>query len=263
MSIAKGPQMILEKCLPELSSRGLLPAHYESIVVVGSTARGWANEGSDFDAYVITAEPWRGPRAIETRLRVTPETVPVAVEFVDGRRWEIKYFLQSQIDQVLDKVAAEPSADATPDSELTLPEQLLLVRLAYAVALAGEEKLAAFQRRIRESRFRSVLVSEALDLLDSCSEDAVGALESGDRETAVVAAKRAFIHAVHALLASHDEYESGKWRSRAMRLVDPEELPFDEYWSIETMRSFDPAAAHLWVEQVLTTCQRISAEIEI
>jgi uncharacterized protein len=45
-----------------------------------------------------------------------------------------------------------------------------------------------------------------------------------------VATKRAFIHAVQALLASHDEYESGKWRSRAIRLLDPEELPFDQYW---------------------------------
>jgi predicted nucleotidyltransferase len=259
----EGRGVTLEKCLPELSNRGLLPANYESIVVVGSRARGWANEGSDCDIYVITAEPWHGPRTMETRLHVTPETVPIAVEFVDERRWEIKYFLQSQIDQVLDKVTSEQSADGTTDSEVTLPEQLLLVRLAYAIAVAGEEKLAVCQRRIRESRFRSVLVSQALDLLDSCSEDAVGALGSGDRETAVVATKRAFIHAVQALLASHDEYESGKWRSRAMRLLDPEELPFDEYWAIETMRTFDPEAAHLWVEQVLTTCQRISAGIEI
>jgi hypothetical protein len=250
----------LKQCLPELSSRGLLPAEYDSVVVVGSTARGWANQGSDFDAYVIVSEPWDGPRTVESHLPVKPGTVPIAVDHVNGRRWEIKYYLVSQIDQVLAKVT---DTDGLPADELTQPERMLVIRLAHAVPLAGGELLAVWQRRIHGSRFRSSLVAQALEFFDSFAEDAVGALDDGQWETAVVAAKLAFEHVVEAVLGSHAQYDGRKWRGRMMRDLDPKQLPFDEYWSIETMRDFDPTAPRAWVERVLLTGQRICEEVEL
>ena len=252
--------MNLEQSLPVLASRELLPADYDAVIVVGSTARGWANQGSDFDVYVITTQPWEGRRTVESRLPVTPETVPIAVEHVDGQRWEVKYYLRDQIDQVLAKVT---DTDGLPADELTQLERMLVIRIIHGVAVVGGELVAEWQRRIAGSRFRASVVAQALEFFDSYTEDAVGALADEQWETAVITTKHAFEYVVEALLGSHGQYDGRKWRARMKRSLDPKELPFEEYWSIETMCDFDAEVPRAWVERVLETGQRICAEIEL
>ncbi len=54
-----------------------------------------------------------------------------------------------------------------------------------------------------------------------------------------------------------------KWRSRRMRLVDTPVLPYERYWELETMRTFDPEAPEVWVREVIAVCQRISMEVSV
>jgi hypothetical protein len=108
------------------------------------------------------------------------------------------------------------------------------------------------------------MVARSLDYLDLSTEDATGQLDNDDVESAVIAAKLAFGSAVDALLASHGEFgHNEKWRARRMRAVTPKELSFEDYWSVETMRDFDPATPRSWVEQVLARCNRIATEVVV
>jgi hypothetical protein len=108
------------------------------------------------------------------------------------------------------------------------------------------------------------VASQALYLLDHYTEDAVGMRANNDMNSAVLAARQALGFAVDALLASHGELETQpKWRARRMREVLPSELSYDEYWDLETMRSYDKDAPERWVDEVLLLCQRIAAAVNL
>lgn len=253
-----------ESCLNQLAARGLLPEPCESAFVVGSFARGWENPGSDLDIYVVMPAPWQGPVTQQIAVTAHPGTVPATIEFVDHVRWEVKYWLDSQIAQVIARVSADRLERRDfSDPGLSLTELLLLGRLPHAIPLSGESWLRQQQERVRASAFRSVMINRALTMVDGCSEDAVGLMKAGDLESAVVSAKQAFTNAVEALLASYGEVEGTKWRARGFREADPKELSFDDYWEIETMTGYQPESQWRWVERVLQVCQRISTEIRL
>jgi hypothetical protein len=46
-------------------------------------------------------------------------------------------------------------------------------------------------------------------------------------------------------------------------MLQPPELSFDDYWQLETMRSYDPETPEKWVEEVLRTCQHVSTEVRL
>ncbi len=256
--------MKLENCLKELAGLGLLPVRCEAALVVASVARGWHNPGSDLDLYFVTREPWIGRTDQRIRIATSEEPVPVAVCHVDGRRWEIKYWLDSQVAAVIEAVSRERlDSGAYADDDLTETEELLLARIPHAVPLDGTGWLAKSQDAVRDSAFRTIRVTRSLNLMDQCTEDAVGLLEAADPQSAVLSAKNAFRHAVAAVLADCGEMSKPKWNVRAFQAATPKTLSFSDYWAIETMRGFDPSNPGGWVEEVLTVCQRISTEIEI
>jgi Nucleotidyltransferase domain len=253
----------IETYLSDLSAAGLLPDRYRAVLVVGSVSRGWANRGSDVDIYIVTDAPWRATdRAVPVLL--DPARVGVLMGTLDGRRCEVKYWLQTQVDQMLAKV----SPDRTGRSDeawttLSLPEKLFLERIRHAVALDGEDWLLSHRQAVLASAYRAVAVGQALGLLHGSVEDAVGQLESGDWDSAVMSAKGAFSYLVDALLAGQGEpVASPKWRARSLRQLDPPQLPYAEFWRVETMRTFDPADPRAWVEEVLVLCRRVCADID-
>jgi hypothetical protein len=251
-------------CLDELRRRDLLPADHHAVFVAGSLVRGWGNVSSDFDIYVVCAEAPTGTPAV-ANVGLRPDVVPVEVAYVNRQRWDIEYWTDGQVDQLLDKVSwHEFDTNQTAGDRLNRHEMDFLERLGYAVPVAGEDWLQRRRKQLDDSALRSVLVARALNFADLFVEDAVGQLKSDDVESAVLSARLAFGNAVDALLASGGQFgQSGKWRARRFRQVEQDVMSWDEYWTVETMRDYDPADPARWVESVVLMCRKISLEVSI
>lgn len=249
--------------LAELTARDLLPGDTRAVYLAGSKIRGWGNTGSDLDVYIVSDAPRTSPSTALARVALAPDRIPVEVVHVDGVRWDIEYWTDSQVGQMLAKVSRERfDTDQTAADLLSSHETDFLERLGSAVPLEGEAWLDQRKEDLRKSAIRALMVSRALNLADLFIEDTVGQLESGDDESAVLSARLAFGYAVNALHSAYGEFgHSGKWRARRFHHIEQTILPFEAYWALETMRDFDPEQPALWVGQILQTCQRISSEV--
>ncbi|WAZ21802.1 hypothetical protein STRCI_003001 [Streptomyces cinnabarinus] len=232
----------------------------------GSLVRGWGNATSDLDVHVVAPEAWQSSIDEAEHVALEPNTLPFEETFVEGRRWDVEYWTTGQVEQVLAKVSeAEFADDKGAWRTLSHHEIALLERLSFAAPADDGAWLGATRERLAASAHRSVLVSLCLRHADGSVEDAAGQLQAGDADSAVLSARRAFHFAVDGLQASLGQFGSlwPKWRSRRMRLVDTPVLPYERYWELETMRTFDPEAPEVWVREVIAVCQRISMEVSV
>jgi hypothetical protein len=256
----------LSGVLERLRDEKLLPAGALAVLCVGSVARGWANERSDYDLVVVTHEPFTDERVRSLPVPLEPGILPTVGVRVDGRRWEIKYWLDAHVDQMLAKITWERfEAGAHASRVLIDVEELALERLVSCITLTGDAWVETRRRELAGSAFRSFAVSRSLAGMDSAVEDALGQLGASDVESAVLSARRAVGHVVDALLESYGCYGSAqpKWRARRFREATPAEVPFGEYWALETMRDLDPAMPKRWVEQTVQWCRRLCMEVEV
>ena len=251
--------------LAPLRTRDLVPEGALAGFVVGSAARGWHNARSDFDIYVITTARWESSTSTPTPVPVDPPSVHSETFFDQDKRWEVTYWLDSQIDQMLAKVSWDAyEAGMVAEDALSWREELTLARLGNCLPLWGEDWITESRKRLTESAFRSVMVVRSLGKADDAVEDALGQMESGDLECATISARTAFGHAVDALLEGAGEYGSHmpKWRPKRLRAATQDVLPFDTYWAVETMQGCDPADPRPWITRVLTVCQDIAMRVE-
>lgn len=256
----------LTGCVDELDRRSLLPADRVAVAVVGSVARGWANVGSDYDIYVVAPTAWRHESARTVPVSLDPPAVSTLALMVDGRRWEVKYWLDSQVDQMLAKVTWQQfEHGSAAANSLVDAEEIFLERLATCVPLEGQAWVERRRTELDDSAFRAFVVTRSLAEADDCAEDALGQLASDDMESAVISAHRGLGFAVDALLESYGQYGSRtpKWRARRFRAAAPRQMSFEEYWALETMRGLDPEAPRSWIEHVVVVCKGLSAEVEI
>ena len=257
-------QMSTEEWLEPLRRRELIPEDSQAVVVVGSAARGWNNARSDHDVYVVTTRAWDTPTSRPIPMPLDPPGVQSETFHEDGRRWEVTYWLDGQIDQLLAKVSWEEYERGLAGEALTPREEVSLGRMANCLTLQGEDWVEVCRKRLADSAFKSFLVVRSLNLADDAVEDALGQLEAGNPESATISARRAFGHAVDALLESHGEFGSHmpKWRPTRLRAVAPEFLDFERYWALETMRGYDADDPKPWILEVLGLCQDISLRVE-
>jgi hypothetical protein len=251
--------------LSALTDAKLIPVGHQAVFLGGSVGRGWGNETSDFDFCVIVDEPWVriGQAQKVVRVPLDPPDVPHEIVYVDDRQWEVAYWLDRQVDQMLSKVHTTAQSP-DPLADMTLPEMGFLTRLGYATELDGGPWLSRRRKELAESPFTRLMTERALDMMDNATADAAGQLASGDVLSAVMSSRIAFGRAVDAVLASHGRFrESKKWRARQMAELSPPELPFERYWAVETMRDFDPDHPEVWVEEALMLCQELSCAIEL
>jgi hypothetical protein len=249
----------------ELDSRSCLPAERLALLVVGSMAQGWANEDSDLDMYVVTSELWSGSRA---RVAVPLDTdfVSAEVQYVEGRRCEIKYWLDSQVDQMLAHVTWEEFEQPSQAAKiLHVLEESFLERLVTCVPVEGEAWVRRRREQLQRSAFKALLVTRSLANSDGCCEDALGQLAAGDLHSAVLSARQALGFSVDGLLESAGCFGSHnpKWRARRFRAVAPPQMRFEDYWCLETMRTFDPKDPERWVIDVVRTCKNLHTLVEI
>lgn len=258
--------MDIKHVLRVLDGEQLIPAEPSAAYVVGSRARGWSNNKSDWDIYVITGEEWFSETGAVMPMALNPPRV-VSESFYHGEtRWEVTYWLASQVHQMLRKVSWEEFRRGLPAGQVLTPrEELFLGRLLDAAPLTGHEWLQEAREELERSAFRAFLLSRSLGLADDAVEDVLGQMESGELQSAVLSARAALKHAVDALLESHGEYGSliPKWRPQRFQAAKPSVISFEDYWSLETMRTYDPADPTRWIEEVLALCQEISMGVEV
>ncbi|MFD9004291.1 hypothetical protein ACFV0T_25600 [Streptomyces sp. NPDC059582] len=257
-------QVTTDEWLEPLRERELIPDGCLAALVVGSSARGWNNTRSDHDVYVITSRGWDTPTSRPIPVPLDPPGVCSETFHQDGRRWEVTYWLDGQIEQLLSKVSWAQYERAPAGEVLTPREEVSLGRIANCLTLLGEDWITERRRRLADSAFQSLLVVRSLNLADDAAEDALGQLESGNTHSATLSARRAFGHAVDALLESHGEFGSHmpKWRPNRLRIVAPQFLPFERYWALETMRGYDDTDPKPWIREVLALCQDICLRVE-
>lgn len=256
----------LLSCLEGLDGLGLLPASHLAVMCVGSMARGWANDGSDYDFNVVTTGPWYGPAVRTIPVALRPGSVPAAVEHVAGRRWEIKYWLDIQVDQMLAKVSWERFEERTATADaLTGTEELFLERLITCLTLSGTSWVRNRRLELGTTAFGAFMTARSLADADASIEDALGQLAADDIDSAVLSTRKAFGHVVDALLESHGTYGSRipKWRARRFHEVRPQQLSYEEYWAVETMRDLTPSRPGDWVIRTVQLCRDLSIDVEI
>jgi hypothetical protein len=247
-----------------LEKRGLLPDDTVAAFCVGSVARGWANEGSDYDVYVVTERLFDGDVTIRTPVPLDPDVIPIHV-MTDERRFEIKYWTDGQMQQMVDKVSRERFDRGGSIEPLIEVEQTCVERLLTCLPIVDDGWIAKIRSVVEDSAYREFTVVRSLAAAEKSVEDAVGALRSGDVYTAVLAAEIAFGRTVDALLESVGSYgaTTPKWRARRMLDAQPAALSFEEFWTKTTMADLDPENPTPWVEQIIDWCRRIPMDIEI
>lgn len=260
-------QISVDDWLSPLRERKLLPDETLAAFVVGSAARGWHNARSDYDIYIVTSKPTVSDTSSSLPVPLDPPTVTTETFYTQDKRWEVKYWLDTQIDQMLSKVSWDAYEEGSTAARLalTLVEELALSRLNSCLPLQGEEWVLNARRRLAKSAFRSFVVVRSLSEVDNAVEDALGQMESGDLESATISARNAFGYAIDALLESEGEYGSHlpKWRANRFKAAKPEALSFERYWELETMQTYDPADPKPWIKGILTLCQDIAMRVEV
>jgi hypothetical protein len=242
-----------------------IPKGTRAVLLVGSYARGWANAGSDMDVVVVATTR---PTGLATVLPVPldPPELPFVAWYVGSLAWEVKYWLVDQLEQVLGKVAWD-SFERNPAAgqSVTVQEELLLERLFTAVPLYGAEWLRQIRSRLSESAFRALVASRSLGEADMAIADALGQADAGDLTSATLSARNAYGHAVDALLESHDVYGSRivKWRARRVQEAALPELPFDDYWAVETMAGLDRDDLRTWITDTVKRTRRLIMAVEL
>ena len=265
-AVSPRPKWAASECLEVLAGHGALPSDCLAACAVGSLARGWANDRSDYDFNVVAQRQPRaaGSRTIRVPLRTS--TVPTRVLEVRGRRWELKYWTDAQVDEMLAKVAWERFGGSRAGADvLAVDEELFLERLLTCVPLTGADWAARRTAQLGASAFRAFVTTRSLTAADNCAEDALGQLAANDHLSAVLSAHKAWGHTVDALLESCGNFGSRipKWRARRFQETAPRELGFAEYWEIETMRGYDPGQPGPWIGEVIAKCRNLALEIEV
>ncbi|MGC5329152.1 nucleotidyltransferase domain-containing protein [Micromonospora sp. DT62] len=254
-----------EDILRTLREHKVLPDGARAAFVAGSVVRGWGNPGSDLDIYVVTDAPVEIPPSSRVPVALDPCAVPVKHLYVRGWRWDVEYWLDLQVDQLMHKLSWRSLDRSHADSELlTHWEVEFAARITHGISLTPPEWLSRRQRQVTASAFRSVVVTRALAIGERLVEDVVGQLEAGDSYSAVLSARMALGAHVDALLAMHGHlgvYE--KWRARAFAQSTQDVVSFEEYWDLETMRSYDVGQPNVYANQVLALCRRIAAQAVI
>ncbi|MBQ1050204.1 nucleotidyltransferase domain-containing protein [Micromonospora sp. C51] len=255
-----------DEWLDPLRKRNLLPDEVLAAFVVGSAARGWHNARSDYDIYIVTTSQRDPGKGDHIPIPLDPPFLMSEIFYAQNKRWEIKYWLDSQVDQMLDKVSWEAYERGTSaGGVLTLAEELMFSRLSNCLPLIGEEWVHERRRQLAKSAFRSFLLVRSLGAVDDAVEDALGQMEAGHLECAAISARNAFGHAIDALLESEGEFGSHqpKWRPNRFKAAAPAAVSFETYWALETMQTYDPVDPRPWIKSILTFCQDIAMGVEV
>jgi hypothetical protein len=247
--------------LGELVAHGVpLPSERLCAYLSGSFASGFAHAASDFDVFVVTEERYEpvDPTGVG-HVSIAPHDFPIVIRHLPAARCDVEYWQRVQVDRLIEKFAV-----GSGTLGFTVDDVDFLYRLSIAHPLEGEDWLRERQDALAGSAFRSMLVQQYFGTADSLFEDALGMLEIGDLNSAVLAAHDGYGRAVDGLLAAHGEFSPRrKWRARKFVAAAPPELDAEDHWAVETMRDLDPADPAAWVRSTIRSARDFMMEVEL
>lgn len=245
-----------------------VPGDAVCVFVSGSLVAGWGHFASDVDLYVVTGAPAPITPAAELELGLSSRPVPVLTATGrQGLRYDVEYWTTRQVDDLFEAVGAGPANAAGTGhvlgSHIAYADHDWFFRLSIGMPLLGDDWLQAAKERLAGAALPRILAAREFHEADGYIEDALGLLAAGDHESAVLAARLAFGHAVDGVLfARRSLAPNVKWRYRKLaELTDPPLAP-SEYWRLETARDLDLADPQPWVEQIVERCQSLMLEVD-
>lgn len=243
-----------------------LPTSAGSAFVSGSLLEGWGHATSDLDVYIVS-DDWSGLEDAETHatpVALEPSRILTAGVWVGEGRWDLQYWLAAQVDQVFAKVEGDPDSRPPELAPLGADEIEFLHRLSIGHPVFGGDWFAERVERLGRSRFQRMEAARMLASADGFLDDALGLLETGDLESAVLAAHRSLRFTIDGFLCHYGELNpSEKWRARKFRRAQPAEISWDEYWALETMRDLDRDDPAAWVLRVVERCRELQAGVPL
>jgi hypothetical protein len=237
-----------------------LPERACCVYLSGSFASGMAHAASDFDVFVVTDEPFmpKNPTGMG-HASIDPQAYPIVIQQLPAGRCDVEYWQEAQVAALLAKFAP-----GNTTLGFTIDDVDFLYRLSIALPLSGEGWLREQQATLAASEFASMVAQRSFGTADSLFEDALGMLEVGDEDSAVLAAHEGFGRAIDGLLASMGEFSPRrKWRARKLLRAEPDLIDFEEYRTIETMRTLDLGAPAMWVRDVIERSRDLMMEVEL
>jgi predicted nucleotidyltransferase len=222
----------------------------------GSHALGWNHDRSDLDLYVVSdrrvdVDETFGA-VFQIRADVLPSEVPLLIGNLGPYRSDVEFWLEEQVDQILERL---PNAADFDSLEVSDGDLQFLHKLQIGEALVEVPWLRRRQERLRMSGLARALAKRSKEQAHGLLEDVVGLLSSGDARSAAVTARAAFEKTVDAaLLLTGDITPHAKWRARRVAELRPGAIAWDDYWCLETMQGLDPDRPHIWAEETARAC---------
>lgn len=233
----------------ELQVAGFLREPVACAFLSGSVAYGWNTSTSDVDIHVVTDGPVPSTVHGERGLRQD--------RGLDDWMWDLEYQDSELIERLLDCLSWETYLSADPASIISDADVDLVSALWHGVPLLGESTFEEIHTRLELSAAPWVVAGHYLDDYDRFALDVQGLVERGDDASAVMSARAALACVAAAALSVEWQFPvAQKWRARQMRLVDPDCLPFDDYWALETMSGFSASEPAAWAVRTIRRCQR-------
>lgn len=247
-----------------LAAAGLLPPDTLAAGLVGSTARGWATSLSDVDVCVVVDQTPESADRLPVPL--DPPWTGSVVRHLEGIRWELAYWTAGQVDQMLAKVSWNCfDKGLAPEGVIGVREEIFLSRVPEAMPLVGGPWWREAQERLSSSAFQAFQVGASLNSFDNAKLAALGQLERGDLECAVLSARRAFDFVTDALLESHGSFGSRltKWKPKRYIAVEQSLLPWEECWAVLSLADLPALGAEAWVLRTVRRAQEVCRAIEV
>ena len=218
--------------------------------VGGSSARGWANPGSDVDVYVFGC----------------PEDRAEIVLGTDGHpNVDVHALSDAKIESLFARISWDIVTSGKEFVDTFVESDwLMFERVHHAHVLTGHKLLAQYQERLARSAHRYMLVQEHFAYADARAEDCLGQLAAGDVDSAVLSGQTTFFRAVDGLLAAHGCYAaSPKWRARAMQDAAPDLVSYDAFWKVVTMAELPFLGREAWSRQRVVEARDIMSRVDV
>ncbi|TDB90341.1 hypothetical protein E1264_05520 [Actinomadura sp. KC216] len=234
-----------------------------SAFVAGSVVLGWGHAASDLDLYVIVDDPITvspGQEAFTRDASTADPTINIVIGELSQYRADAEVWRIVQIDEIIGRFSGEIPDQEAP--ELGKLEQDMLYRLVSGQALHGRPWWEERRSAILNSRYGAWLAENRKLSAESYLEDVGGLLQSGDLETAVLAAREAFTFALEALLAVNGDFSiNRKWLYRRLATTPLRELSLDEGWALLNGKGAaeDPRG---WSERAARSAQQMLLVVE-
>ncbi|HWL37535.1 MAG TPA: hypothetical protein VNQ77_15225 [Frankiaceae bacterium] len=207
-----------------------LPPSARVVLVTGSLVEGLGNSRSDVDIVTFADEVIAGA-SLDVATGSVVDIAHVSGVRVDHEVWTVAY-----VEELIERFAKYDVREEKFYMAFTRHEIELVHCVLAARAIQGADIHARWVEQLDPARFADTMRHMAHDACEGFVDDAVGALASGDLDTATLMTRAATESLVDAFLAARGVTSPKlfKWRQRILRGAGSPEWS-DLYWSAQAV----------------------------